>query len=238
MLSYNDEDTNAGSRNGNDDFYSRISSSGAINKKCIFNTRAFKVAAILSFGLSPLQGFADEYSNFISTNTASFFEYSSSSKNNNSSNVLIRSVSEQISFIRSYLSLNISEASKIFGVQRPSIYAWISGQSSPSNANQERINLLYDLALDWKNKSNLPIGELRKLPVISNKSITDLLLQDDIDKASVSAIFSDLHGGKKDNLSNIQSNAYSIRQLAKEHGFEERSRDDKRRSFLLASSKK
>jgi deoxycytidylate deaminase len=32
--------------------------------------------------------------------------------------------------------------------------------------------------------------------------------------------------------------ACSIRQLAKEHGFEERSRDDKRRSFLLASSKK
>lgn len=237
MISYYNKYTNnTESLNSKGDFYSEILSSGAM-KAFIFNAK--NSAEFLFIIEQGHLDFPDEYSKFTYTSSTSSTEYSSSHalKENNSSNILIRSVSEQIAFIRSYLSLNISEASRIFGVQRPSIYAWISGESSPSDANQKRINLLYDLALNWKNKNNSPIGELRRLPLASNKSITDLLLQEDIDKDSILALFSDLYI-QKDNLSDVQQSHYSIRQIAKEHGFEERSCDEKRRSFLLASSKK
>lgn len=147
----------------------------------------------------------------------------------------VSSVSKQIAFIQVNLSFNISELSKVLEVQRPTIYSWANGSSTPSASNQERINTVYGLAKLWKEKTQRPIGEQRKLPLKYGLSVTDLLMESEIDKRGISAMFDRL--GK--NVSPQSSRkTFSVRKLARQYGFKERSKQQKRNAFYLAAGKK
>lgn len=56
------------------------------------------------------------------------------------------SVEEQINVILSFYNLGKSHLSKIMGVSRPALYAWIRRESNPDEKNLDKINQLYSIA--------------------------------------------------------------------------------------------
>lgn len=56
------------------------------------------------------------------------------------------SVEEKINAILSFYNLGKSHLSKIMGVSRPALYAWIGGESNPDQKNLDKINQLYAIA--------------------------------------------------------------------------------------------
>lgn len=56
------------------------------------------------------------------------------------------SVEEKINAILSFYNLGKSHLSKIMGVSRPALYAWIGGESNPDQKNLDKINQLYTIA--------------------------------------------------------------------------------------------
>lgn len=56
------------------------------------------------------------------------------------------SVQEKINAILSFYNLGKSHLSKIMGVSRPALYAWIDGKSNPDEKNWDKINQLYTIA--------------------------------------------------------------------------------------------
>jgi len=56
------------------------------------------------------------------------------------------SVEEKINVILSFYNLGKSHLSKIIGVSRPTLYAWIGGESDPDEKNLDKLNQLYTIA--------------------------------------------------------------------------------------------
>ena len=56
------------------------------------------------------------------------------------------SVEKKINVILSFYNLGKSHLSKIMGVSRPALYAWIGRESSPDEKNLDKINQLYSIA--------------------------------------------------------------------------------------------
>lgn len=56
------------------------------------------------------------------------------------------SVEKKINAILSFYNLGKSHLSKIMGVSRPALYAWIGGDSNPDQKNLDKINQLYTIA--------------------------------------------------------------------------------------------
>lgn len=89
------------------------------------------------------------------------------------------SVDRKISFIRSVLSLKISEAAAIFRVERPTVYEWLAGNVQPQPSNQSRIDQVYRLARQWDVLSKAPLGVMVRLKE-DGDSLVDLLSADEI----------------------------------------------------------
>jgi DNA-binding XRE family transcriptional regulator len=77
--------------------------------------------------------------------------------------------------IRRWLSLSVVDAARVFGVQRPTIYAWERGEV-PSQKNLDRVLAVFDLANYWRSLSDEPADGLRKEPVTNEgRSLIELL---------------------------------------------------------------
>lgn len=95
------------------------------------------------------------------------------------------SPSEQVLLIRRWLSLNVADTARVLQVQRPTIYAWTSGRAFPSQEHLQRITILYELASLWRERSDEPIGQRIRQPVISNRTLFDLLSDATIERSQV-----------------------------------------------------
>lgn len=80
----------------------------------------------------------------------------------------------ELKTILNYRLLNITEISKIIGVSRPTIYAWIDGKE-PCLANFLKLYLLAD-NLKTINDANIPrINRLIRRPLFDGLSMLDIL---------------------------------------------------------------
>jgi predicted transcriptional regulator len=113
---------------------------------------------------------------------------------------------QMISTVRSELSLNIKELSTIIGVERPTIYAWLSGRTTPYLRNRRRLQELYRIALAWGDMSSTPVGDAVRWEDETGKSILGLLRE-----AQTNAILARLKA-----LSSRQARASSDRQARRE----------------------
>lgn len=97
-------------------------------------------------------------------------------------------LADRIALIRQYLSLSVSDFARVAGIERPTVYAWIDGESSPRKANLERLQALNGVAERWKAMTGQPIGRLldERLPG-ETKTLLDLLLGE-IDAQAVESL--------------------------------------------------
>jgi excisionase family DNA binding protein len=80
-----------------------------------------------------------------------------------------------ISRVRSELGLTITELATILGVERPTIYAWLSETVVPYPRNRRRLQELYRIALAWSDMSRSPVGDSVRWEDETGKSIVALL---------------------------------------------------------------
>jgi transcriptional regulator with XRE-family HTH domain len=77
--------------------------------------------------------------------------------------------------IRSRLSFTIVETAAVLGVERPTIYAWLSGRAQPQPRNRDRIERLFELSDEWAGLTNRPLGDLVRARGETGLSLVDLL---------------------------------------------------------------
>lgn len=97
------------------------------------------------------------------------------------------SAPERVARIRASLGLNVSETARVLGVQRPTVYAWLAGQSRPQRSHWLRLIEIEDVAAAWSRLSALPLGEEVRLPTIDGRSLVDLLTDDPLPVDAIQA---------------------------------------------------
>jgi excisionase family DNA binding protein len=77
--------------------------------------------------------------------------------------------------IKSELSVTITEMAGLLGVERPTLYSWIAEERSPHPSNRNRLDGLYEVAMQWKKKNNGVLGNFRNYRLASGQTLLDLL---------------------------------------------------------------
>ncbi|MEH1996980.1 hypothetical protein [Nostoc sp.] len=132
-----------------------------------------------------------------------------------------------LSTIRSSLSLNMKEMAKILKVERPTVYAWIGGNSEPHPSNRNRLNEIFSVAKHWETLSALPVGNFVRQSYRNGKSVVDLLSEDVLDKKEILTYLELLAKAPNQgrNLQKAQSKP-SVRELAAKHNLKVRESSD------------
>ena len=97
----------------------------------------------------------------------------------------VQTPAELVAQIRTAFSLNISELARVFGVERPTVYAWIAGDATPVVANWNRLREVAGFAAVWLASNNAPIGDRVRRPVASGTSMIELLCQQPIPRGEL-----------------------------------------------------
>lgn len=104
---------------------------------------------------------------------------------------LLPPISVAVNQLVSALSLTVSQAARIFGITRPTVYAWrrAEGHVKIEDTNQKRLVQIFGLFREWDRKSLGPLGERAHVPFLSDhRSIVDLLSGDLLDEATLAEV--------------------------------------------------
>lgn len=97
--------------------------------------------------------------------------------------VTMPSISSQINAIIDTFSLTISQAARVLGVTRPTVYAWKKSEDSCSDVrtDHKRLMQVYDLAVEWMSYNRGPMGDQGLMPFRDDqKSIIGSLSSKDL----------------------------------------------------------
>ena len=86
--------------------------------------------------------------------------------------------------VMSYLSLGASQAARVLRVERPTIYAWLSG-TKPHPERFKRLQTLCRLARQWRSHDVGCLGAKVALPFADGPSLLDLLAAEHIDEEEI-----------------------------------------------------
>ena len=106
------------------------------------------------------------------------------------SNIL--TISDKLLEIRKALSVNMTELAKILRVERPTLYAWFKDEASPISANYNRVSQVHKLAKQWMSMSHRPPESMKREPLLSGKSLLDILAEDTINEEEALTAFQKL----------------------------------------------
>ena len=96
----------------------------------------------------------------------------------------IKNPKSQVEYLRDVLGFNISQLATILDVQRPTIYEWLEDKE-PNPRNQERLDKIYSFFSDWRHKHGLRIGGYFYKKFEKNKSLYDLLIEEDVNENQI-----------------------------------------------------
>lgn len=120
--------------------------------------------------------------------------------------------------IRSIVGLNIAETARVIGVERPTIYAWLSDRSTPQRANSLRLVRIADLAARWRRRSEMPLGDRARLAGPDGRSIVDLMALDPIPDALIEERLAVAATNELGWAPGTRRGVPGIRELAIQHG--------------------
>jgi hypothetical protein len=120
---------------------------------------------------------------------------------------------EQIVAIRRYLSLNISNLSRVLRVERPTIYSWLRSESFPRTANLDRIRKIYLLAREWRFMSTEPVKGMLTTQYGEAPTLLVLLSEGTIDEIATRRVLTTL----RDALNRVPKHQ-SVAEIAREKG--------------------
>jgi transcriptional regulator with XRE-family HTH domain len=86
-----------------------------------------------------------------------------------------RTVDELVGSIRVAFGLTVADTARVLGVERPTIYSWLRGESTPTTSNRQRIEKVFEMADIWLSQAIPgPISGVKSV-ASDGKSIFDLL---------------------------------------------------------------
>lgn len=121
---------------------------------------------------------------------------------------------EKLAGIRRYLSLNVSDMSKVLRVGRPTIYSWLRNDPSLRANHAKRIEEIYSLARKWRMASVQPVGDLITRPLASGKNLLDLLSAKNLDGSTIESAFVQIA-----QAANRKPRRVGVVEIAKQRGF-------------------
>ena len=146
------------------------------------------------------------------------------------------SAAAMLARVRSELSLAITELSSILRVERPTIYAWLSGRVTPYLRNRRRLQELYRIALAWSEMSSAPVGDSVRWEDETGNSIAELLRRGENNEALARLkALSSAHRARR--LSDREARRERLRRFTEEHGLE-RDLDKEQESLDIATGKR
>lgn len=89
-------------------------------------------------------------------------------------------VADMVAAIRASLSLRVTELAAILHVERPTVYAWIRGDSTPLDHNYQRLAALFDLARWWERVSDKALGSAVRQAFPDEEPIVTLLTREEL----------------------------------------------------------
>ena len=100
------------------------------------------------------------------------------------------SVPSQVRIMLDCFGLSKSDLSKILGITRPALYAWLDGQSEPNVENIRRLHAIYEVIREWPEAEQQPLSHAYiERPVAGfSHSLIEALPSTDIDAEEVRAM--------------------------------------------------
>jgi transcriptional regulator with XRE-family HTH domain len=120
---------------------------------------------------------------------------------------------EQLSGIRRYLSLSISDLAEVLRVERPTVYSWLKGEATPRSGNTDRIGAIYSLAREWRLMSSEPIRGMLNTRYGADTTLLALLSEETIDETATRRLLVKL----REALDRVPPRK-SVAEIAKERG--------------------
>lgn len=99
-----------------------------------------------------------------------------------------------IAKIRAGLGLNVSETARALGVERPTVYAWISDRTRPQRDHLIRLQRLVGIAARWADISGHSVGSLVRVPDSHGIALVDLLANEPLPEESIESRLQELAG--------------------------------------------
>ena len=93
-------------------------------------------------------------------------------------------VADAIALIRSTLGLNMSETARVLRVERPTVYAWLSGKAHPRVLNYRRLWRIASLIRRYASHPE-PLPDLVRAPDEDGRSLVDLLAEPSLPEADL-----------------------------------------------------
>lgn len=100
-------------------------------------------------------------------------------------------VCDQVEYILRTFSLNVTQAARVLGVTRPTVYSWrkTAGYGKVEDTNQDRLLLVFKLAQSWLERGLGPLGEKALIPFRDDgMCLVDYLSADVLDESAISRI--------------------------------------------------
>lgn len=94
-------------------------------------------------------------------------------------------VAETVARIRSAFSLRMTELAAILRVERPTVYAWVRGDSSPLAHNYERLSEIAQIVGWWRAIGGPALGNAVRQATPGQESLVTMLSKDDFDANAV-----------------------------------------------------
>lgn len=85
-------------------------------------------------------------------------------------------VADSVTMLRSVLGMNVSDTARILDVERPTIYAWLSGRADPQPHNRARLAELVSVLEEYRGRK-MPAKDALRAPWGDGKSVVDLLAE-------------------------------------------------------------
>lgn len=104
----------------------------------------------------------------------------------------VHSPSQLLGAIRSSLSLRVTELAEALHVQRPTIYAWMKSEAEPQDENRLRLEAISEIAREWRNLSDKPLGNLLRQPTEDSPSLMNLLKKKRLNQSGISKLLRQL----------------------------------------------
>lgn len=129
--------------------------------------------------------------------------------------------SERIVFCRTWLSLSMTQLASALRLERQTIYGWVSGSSTPHDENEQRLNTVFTIAVNWQRFANEPLGKAVTRKLSNGKSLHEMLIASDLNVFEIRNLFAELKP-----LLAEKTRGQERRQLAESLGYESASRED------------
>lgn len=85
-------------------------------------------------------------------------------------------VADAVALVRSTLGLNMSEMARVLGVERPTVYSWLSGNAHPRLRNYRRLSRITSLIRRYASQAE-PLRAIVRTPDESGRSLVDILAE-------------------------------------------------------------